>query len=269
MRPDKGKEIIKFNMEQAEKIEQELEKFYTKSGVPFGGILNFGSWDNTKMVAEKFKVLAVFLPMKDEELGALLYHAKGISYMLVNSAIPQANMNFAFCHEIYHAMNPGRMLIKEGLEMYLDMEYQDSEEEKLANAFAGALLMPEEKIKEAYQDFRNKTDSLSEITARTAERFGAPFVSAAIRIFALGLCDVPEELEKLLMLDKKEVFRLYERYWLNTDYLKPSNRDQFSALKYLMEDQAEKLIEKNYLDRTDADYILKKLEQLYQEIGGK
>lgn len=263
----KGKNIIQFNREQKERTDRELERFYVKSGIPLGSTLKFDSWDYVKLIASKFYVLSVFLPMKDKELGALLYHTKEISYMLVNSAIPQANRNFAYCHEIYHAMNPGRMLLKHGMEMYLDMDYQDSEDEKMANAFAGCLLMPEEEVKKAYQGFRNESDSIPEITARTAECFGAPFVAAVIRIFELGLCTDAQELERLLSIRKEEVYGLYEKHWLNTEYLKPSGSNQFAGLKNLMEVQAKKLTEEGLLSSTDAEYILRKLERLYREIG--
>lgn len=267
MKLARGKEIIQFNRVQAEKIDRELEHFYAKSGIPFGGTLKFDSWDYVKLIASKFSVVSVFLPLKDKELGALLYHTKEISYMLVNSAIPQANRNFAYCHEIYHAMNPGKMLLKHGMDMYLDMDYQNSEDEKMANAFAGCLLMPEERTKEVYLEIQNKTNDIPEITARVAEYFGAPFVAAAIRVFALGLCNDAQELEKLLCLQKKEIYELYEKYWLNTEYLEPANRNQFPALKYLMEEQARELIKEGLLQEEDAKYILDKLERIYREIG--
>ncbi|MDE6951894.1 MAG: ImmA/IrrE family metallo-endopeptidase [Lachnospiraceae bacterium] len=263
----KGKKIIDFNREQKERINRELERFYVQSGATYGSTLQFGSWDYVKMIASKFSVLSVFLPMKDKELGALLYHTKEISYMLVNSAIPQANRNFAYCHELYHAMNPGKMLLKHGLEMFLDMDYQDSEDEKMANAFAGGLMMPEEKIKGAYAAFQKESESVQETTARTAECFSAPFAAAAIRIFELGLCNDAGELEKLLNMRKEEIYKLYEKYWLNTEHLKPSGSNQFASLKKLMETQAVKLQEEDLLSDKDAKYILRKLEQLYREIG--
>ena len=267
MRLAKGKEIIQFNREQAEKIGRELERFYIKSGIPLGGTLKFDSWNYVKMIASRFSVVSVFLPMKDKELGALLYHTKEISYMLVNSAIPQANRNFAYCHEIYHAMNPGKILLKYGMDMYLDLDYQDSEEEKKANAFAGCLVMPKEKTREVYREIQSKTDFMPEIAARMAEYFGAPFIAAAIRIFELELCNDAGELERLLNFRKDDIYELYEKCWLNTEYLEPTGRNQFQALKYLMREQAERLVEENLLSRRDAEYILKKLESLYGEIG--
>lgn len=263
----KAKNIIRFNRAQKEKTDRELGRFYDRSGIPFGETLKFDSWDYVKLTASKFHVLSVFLPMKDKELGALLYHTKEISYMLVNSAIPQANRNFAYCHEIYHAMNPGGMLLKHGMEMFLDMDYQDSEDERKASAFAGCLLMPEEKMKEAYQGFQRAGESMPEITARTAECFGAPFVAAAIRIFELGFCNDAQELEKLINMKKEDVYKLYERYWLNTEYLKPSGSNQFAALRNLMRVEAEKLEKDDLLSDRDTKYILRKLEQLYREIG--
>lgn len=263
----KGKKIIRFNREQKERICRELGRFYDRSGIPFGETLKFDSWYYVKLTALKFHVLSMFLPMKDKELGALLYHTKEISYMLVNSAIPQANRNFAYCHEIYHAMNPGKMLLKHGMEMFLDMDYQDSEDEKLASAFAGCLLIPEEKMKEAYMGFQREGESMAEIAARTAEFFGAPFVAAAIRIFELGLCNDAQELEKLLKMQKEEVYKLYEKYWLNTEHLKPSGSNQLAALRNLMRAEAEKLEKEGLLSDSEAEYILRKLEQLYREIG--
>jgi Zn-dependent peptidase ImmA (M78 family) len=263
----KAKKIIDFNREQKEKIGRQLECFYARSGIPYGSTLKFDSWDYVKMTASKFLVLSVFLPMKDKELGALLYHTKEISYMLINSAIPQANRNFAYCHELYHAINPGKMLLKHGLEMYLDMDYQDSEDEKMANAFAGCLLMPEEKIRAACAAFQQESKSIPETTAKTAECFGAPFVAAAIRIFELGLYNDAGELEKLLNMQKEEVYKLYEHHWLNTEYLKPAGSNQFAALKNLMETQAEELEKEGLLSDKDAKYILRKLERLYREIG--
>ena len=81
------------------------------------------------------------------------------------------------------------------------------------------------------------------------------------------MCNDAGELERLLNFRKDDIYELYEKCWLNTEYLEPTGRNQFQALKYLMREQAERLVEENLLSRRDAEYILKKLESLYGEIG--
>lgn len=43
------------------------------------------------------------LPFADEEIGALCYQGDALGYILINTSLPRVNVNFAICHEIYHA----------------------------------------------------------------------------------------------------------------------------------------------------------------------
>ena len=53
-------------------------------------------------VLKKKGFLVFEIPIDNDDIGALCYQAGGMGYIMINSSLPKANVNFAICHEIYH-----------------------------------------------------------------------------------------------------------------------------------------------------------------------
>lgn len=267
MELEKCKRIIKYNIKEKKSLDSIISMFYEKCDLQYGEQLLFDSWNVVNLVANKLKTLSLFLPMKDTELGAVCYYRKkSISYLFINSSIPEANMRFAFCHELYHLLKPSETIISKGLDMYLDTEYSESSDEMFANAFAGAILMPEQK-------FVNKCKALGDIeelekVVRLSDIFGAPYVSVVIRCYELNVLTDMSKLHYLLQISKDQLEDLYNQYWLNSELLKPKKIDQFNSLCSLVSNEANLQLEDDELSQYDKDYILNKLQQLYQKIKG-
>jgi len=259
--------IIKQNKIKKQMLEDYLQIFYAKCGLNHGEPLTFDSWGVVKLVAEKLKTLSLFIPMKNDEMGALCYYHKiGCSYVFVNSSIPEANMRYAYCHELYHLLKPSELIINNGMDMYLDTEYADSDDEMMANSFAGALLMPEARFKSQFCMVNNESIDITETVVKLADFFGAPYVSVVIRCYELDMIKDIEKLPELLSVTKETLFRLYEEYWLNNNMLVPNKINQFNNLKSLLEKMSDSLVEDEVLTHLEKEYILDKVNTLYNKI---
>ncbi len=269
MELEKCKSIIKHNIDEKNYLDNNLiSKFYEDCNLQYGEQLVFDSWNVVKIVAKKLKALSVFLPMKDTELGAICYYRKkSISYVFINSSIPEANMRFAFCHELYHLLKPSETIISKGLDMYLDTEYSESRDEMFANAFAGAILMPEQKFINKCKALGENIDELEKVV-KLSEMFGAPYVSVVIRCYELNILTDKSKLYCLLHVSKDQLKDLYNEYGLNIALLKPRRIDQYQNLCSLVSDEADLQLEDGELSQYDKDYILNKLRQLYLKIKG-
>lgn len=263
---EKCRSIIKHNLREKRTLEHIISTFYEKCDLQFGERLSFDSWNVVGLVAKKLNTISLFIPMKDRELGAMCYYQQhSYSYVFINSSIPESNMRFAFCHELYHLLNPREMMNK-GLDMYLDEEYLASNDEMLANAFAGAVLMPEQRLMNQWNGLHNLGDI--EKIVRLSEIFGAPYISVVIRCFELELFHDFSKLENLLGVNKLQLAHMYDDFWLNDTLLEPQRIDQFNKLHRLLGIKAQEQIENDELSIYDKEYIFGKIQQLYEKIKG-
>lgn len=85
------------------------------------------------------------IPMKSKEIGAFQLRYNNSNYLVLNTSKSLANNNFAIAHELYHVLIQNNSVGNTG-ELYLN-NYDEIEEEQMANAFAGAIIMPIEDVK--------------------------------------------------------------------------------------------------------------------------
>lgn len=262
--------IIANNKKMKDEIEYYLEIFYSRIELKFGEQLSFDSLGMIQSIAEKLRSLSVCIPMNDSEVGALCYyHKNACSYLFLNSAIPEANMRYAFCHDMYHLLKPNEAMINNGLDMYLDAEYKDNEDELKANSFAGAILMPEAKTKDMYRKIYMESNDIKETIVKLTDCFGAPYVAVIIRCYELGLIIDKNKLKDLLSVTRDDLLSLYEKYWLNSNLLEPKKTDQFKNLKRYLIDKSNKYVKSGDLTYKDQEYILDNITRLYDKIRVK
>jgi Zn-dependent peptidase ImmA (M78 family) len=100
--------------------------------------------------------------------------------IFVNDNYPATRNLFTIAHEI------GHFILHQGSQNRFDEYHKYTEEElareKVANNFAGELLMPQYKFKEAFDEVRGDIKKL-------ADRFGVSIRAIEIRSFRLGLID--------------------------------------------------------------------------------
>jgi Zn-dependent peptidase ImmA (M78 family) len=131
----------------------------------------------------------LFEPLNDE-LSGLLYREGGVATIGVNSAHPTSRQRFTVAHEI------GHLLLHEGKPMFVDklvrVDLRDSnsaagtlKEEREANAFAAALLMPQAMILESLQRVRGLAGDA--MVQSLADRFQVSTQAMEYRLTNLGL----------------------------------------------------------------------------------
>lgn len=128
-------------------------------------------------------------PIRDEELWAFTFIKKGIIFMCVNSNLSLCKQFFATAHELYHihcyAENVNTSTITGGslLDSNTADEINAAQEDIEANAFAGLLLMPDEKLIEQFKMFGISRERISvDDVMILMELFALPYKAVVLRL---------------------------------------------------------------------------------------
>ena len=100
------------------------------------------------------------------------------SFILVNADQVRSRALFALAHELGHVLN------SDGATINIDIDMRArTDEERLANAFAAAFLLPEQEVREAIDRHGRGADCL----ARMLLRFGVSYETLIYRLHNLGI----------------------------------------------------------------------------------
>jgi Zn-dependent peptidase ImmA (M78 family) len=102
--------------------------------------------------------------------------------LVVNENDPDVRRRFTIAHELGHFF-----LEHEG-RRFAEPSDENPPQERAANRFAGALLMPEDWLRTAWNDYRDNPDHRPDIVA---EMFGVSREALEVRLKELGIADVP------------------------------------------------------------------------------
>lgn len=208
------------------------------------------------------------MPFADDEIGALCYKTDGLGYVVVNTSLPEANVNFAIAHEIYHVFFEEDEAVSK-IEFTDDRCY-DHEIEYAANLFAGILLMPEISFKRMYQKFKNESEENEmDIIIKLMAYYRVPFMAVLIRCMELGLISGNSVSEDLLKSDKKQIRQRLIDLWLDENILNPSGQDDYLQIETLVKKTGEKYIKNEYINEHTMEKVLQNIRRLYKEIKGK
>lgn len=149
-------------------------------------------------------------PIADQELCACTFIREKRLFVLVNAAIPMAKQIFAAAHELYHIYcfadenDTGlsergsilnSMTIDEAATVMEDME---------ANAFAGLLLAPPDRIDEQMRIYGIKRGEISlQDVLMLMEIFAIPYKAIVLRLFEDGIISEAEAREFFTMPQKE------------------------------------------------------------------
>lgn len=137
---------------------------------------------NPISIAQLMDVKVMSVKFKDTAIDGAVRNVDGDRTIYVKEGLPPARARFTVAHEI------GHIIANEDDESksygYIDYRRQmcgttGTDEEKFANAFAAALLMPADKVRDAVKFF--------ESTSSLAEYFGVSSEAMTYRLQNLGL----------------------------------------------------------------------------------
>lgn len=139
---------------------------------------------NLKSLLRKLNILTLFRPLSDNFYGMSLLSSSGLKFILINSNNPKGRQHFSIAHELFH--------------LYLDEDpcphicQQDKSgkdvQEKNADMFAAALLMPEEGLREFVSTEEIKENQLRLSTIIKMEQYFS--VSRLALLFRLQNCKI-------------------------------------------------------------------------------
>jgi Zn-dependent peptidase ImmA (M78 family) len=148
---------------------------------------------NPEMLASAEGVVVVHRRFDNADVSGILFRDNEHHIIGVNSAHPLARQRFTIAHELGHrALHPGRELI---LDVPVRVNLRDKTssmasdvEEIEANAFAAALLMPDEMIRAQISQLPTAKRREPDTTAATLARIFKVSASAlSFRLINLGL----------------------------------------------------------------------------------
>ncbi|HEV2639021.1 MAG TPA: ImmA/IrrE family metallo-endopeptidase [Actinocrinis sp.] len=144
-------------------------------------------------LAACLNIAVVHRHFEDGEVSGMLFRGDGREVIGVNSAHSPLRQRFTIGHELgHHALHPGRELI---LDMPVRVNFRDrtssmatDREEIEANAFAAALLMPEQMIRTQLGQLPEKARrDLDTASATLADVFEVSLAALSFRLINLGL----------------------------------------------------------------------------------
>lgn len=129
-------------------------------------------------------------------VSGLTYWDSGVWVIELNATEPEGRMRFSLTHEFKHVLDH---TTREWL--YPDDQLVSSEEkaERLADYFAGALLMPKRHVKRLFGERRSLIDM--------ADRFGVTERAMHVRLSQLGLIEPTPRCERPLRKRQRSVYR--------------------------------------------------------------
>lgn len=266
MKFDRFRSIVEFNKANMSKVTDSIRDFYSSVRIDCdGAILNIPQI--VRQEAKKRKYIILEMPLKDREIGAMLYRSDFWGYIFINSSLSRANVNFAMCHEFYHILY-GTNIVKQTIELYIGEKYVEEEHEKMANLFSGMMLMPEDSFKERYKQFCADSDNNSDLDTicKLMNYFKAPYMSVLIRCYELNLMDASgESLKMLLDNTSEEIEGAFDRNWLDKDINRSTSRNDYDRLKEFVYVFAKEAIEEEILSKENVERILKNMDRISAE----
>lgn len=169
--------ILEFNKNHAKEILNARTVFYEAIGRQTPAVIS-DMQTMAQMIFAKSGYKFLRIPMESKEIGAFLLRLNNSDYLVLNTSKSLVNNNFSVAHELYHILIQREMGAGKMGELYLD-NYEEMETECMANAFAGAILMPTEDIRLTSNYILRKGGFSEEEKARF------PYIDELLTVFAL------------------------------------------------------------------------------------
>ncbi len=282
MKVDKLKRIVEHNKFREEDIARACYMFYWHIGrsVPTV-ILDIQVMAEAIFADTGYRL--VHIPLENDEVGAFLLRFNEMKYLMLNTAKNIAYNNYSVAHELYH------ILIQDEYSISLDIfkeEYSDNENELMANAFAGNILMPKEDFILTSDLLRKKIHSIKRddapeyfeeylLVSLLMNYFKTTYMSVVVRCFELHIFDMDnsELVSTLLSKNDKEQLSVfcnqYALYVEESSIAQKSMTDDFEKLLVDAKLKGEEKIKQGILNREELEYKLEGMKKAYMEVVKK
>ena len=279
MDKEKLQRIIEFNKKNSKEILSACSEFYNELGRDSSFVIpDIQSVARTLFMQKGYKFMHI--PFVETEIGAYQLKLNKKKYLVINTSKHLANNNFAVAHEIYHLLiqqhNEG-----DGEEVYLDT-YDDNEDEQMANAFAGNILMPQSDFMLTYGMFsKNIQGIIPEGTKFEREimlvlglmgYYKTTYMSVVVRCFELGVFDIGNDELVEYMLEKNDeetltkVFEELSKIMGAKSIMQPTYEDDYSILVAEVKEQYDYNYKHGLITKEDYDQRLAGMENAYQKV---
>lgn len=277
MDKEKLYKILEFNKSHSKEISTAKNIFYDSIGRQNPVVIS-----NMQTLAQLifdnrgYKFLRI--PMKSKEIGAFQLKFNNSNYLVLNTSKSLANNNFAIAHELYHVLVQNNSTGNTA-DLYLN-NYDEIEEEQMANAFAGAVIMPTEDVKSVVGLLEKKRVPIEEeqkhpyihelITVfALMSYYQTTYMSVVIRCYELDIFDTGDSLLMDILLQnnseekQKELFRNMPMRKGDVSIMEPTGEDDFEKLFDEAKKIGEKNVERGLITLDDLEYRLEGLRNAY------
>lgn len=277
MDKEKLYKILEFNKSHSKEISTAKNIFYDSIGRQNPVVIS-DMQTLAQLIFDNKGYKFLRIPMKSKEIGAFQLRFNNSNYLVLNTSKSLANNNFAIAHELYHVLVQNNSTGNTA-DLYLN-NYDEIEEEQMANAFAGAVIMPTEDVKSVVGLLEKKRVPIEEeqkhpyihelITVfALMSYYQTTYMSVVIRCYELDIFDTGDSLLMNILLQnnseekQKELFRNMPMRKGDVSIMEPTGEDDFEKLF----DEAKKIGEKNVarglITLEDLEYRLEGLRNAY------
>lgn len=279
MEIEKLKKIINHNSVHADAIAEACFRFYWTIGRSSPTV-----FPDIQMVAEMifadkgYKL--IHIPMKSREIGALQLRINGYNCLFLNTSRNRAYSNFSVAHELYHVLIQNEEL--NSFDIYRE-EYNDDENEMMANAFAGNIIMPEADFNVTFDNYSRVIDGILRkekekyfkeylLILLLANYFKTTYMSVVVRSFETHKLDIENEslAQDLLSSNDKEAFKgIFGKIAgleQNNSLAEPTRQDDFKDWLEEATKQGEENVRKGLLSEEELQYRLGGMKECYREV---
>lgn len=277
MDKEKLYKILEFNKSHSKEISTAKNTFYDSIGRQNPVVIS-DMQTLAQLIFDNRGYKFLRIPMKSKEIGAFQLGFNSSNYLVLNTSKSLANNNFAIAHELYHVLVQDNST-ENTADLYLN-NYDEIEEEQMANAFAGAVIMPTEDVKSVVGLLEKKRVPIEEeqkhpyihelITVfALMSYYQTTYMSVVIRCYELDIFDTGDSLLMDILLQnnseekQKELFKNMPMRKGDVSIMEPTGEDDFEKLF----DEAKKIGEKNVarglITLEDLEYRLEGLRNAY------
>lgn len=277
MDKEKLYKILEFNKSHSKEISTAKNIFYDSIGRQNPVVIS-DMQTLAQLIFDNRGYKFLRIPMKSKEIGAFQLKFNNSNYLVLNTSKSLANNNFAIAHELYHVLVQNNSTGNTA-DLYLN-NYDEIEEEQMANAFAGAVIMPTEDVKSVVGLLEKKRVPIEEeqkhpyihelITVfALMSYYQTTYMSVVIRCYELDIFDTGDSLLMDILLQnnseekQKELFRNMPMRKGDVSIMEPTGEDDFEKLFDEAKKIGEKNVERGLITLDDLEYRLEGLRNAY------
>lgn len=271
--------ILEFNRKHAREISNAKTAFFNSIGIDHPTVIS-DMQTLAQLIFDSRGYKFMRIPMKSKEIGAFQLRLNNANYLVLNTSKSLANNNFAIAHELYHVLIQNNDTSGNIGELYLN-NYAEIEDEQMANAFAGTIIMPEQNVRAVTALLRNKEDRAEEIKKQypyihelitvfaLMSYYQTTYMSVVIRCYELGIFDTQDSalMDELLSRNsedaQKMLFKNIPMRKGDVSIMEPTYEDDFFQVFQEAKKIGEKNVTKGILTEEDLEYRLDGLQKAY------